>query len=92
MLDLAISINTDESGVTIIETNRGVELKAPQWPQDCDFQLVAFNPAVKTCEVIWTQQLTEDICSALSALDKTGALRKEKPDWYRRLSRYSCGI
>ena len=42
MLDLAISVNTDSRRTTIIETNRGVKLKAPAWPQDCDFQLVAF--------------------------------------------------
>jgi hypothetical protein len=88
MIDLAISVDTDSRRTTVIETNRGLKLKAPRWPQDCDFQLVAFTPSGKTCEVIWTEQLTEDIRSAVTALDQTGAVRGEKPDWYRRLSRY----
>jgi len=91
MLDLAISVNTDKHGATVVETNRGVELKAPRWPQDCDFQLIAFSPVGKTCQVIWTEQLTEDIRRALTALDQQGGIHGKKPDWYRRLSRYSSG-
>jgi hypothetical protein len=92
MLDLAISINTDKNGATVIETNRGVELKATRWPQDYDFQLVAFSPGGKTCRVIWTEQLSEDIRNALTALNQTGGIRGKKPDWYRRLSCYGSGI
>jgi hypothetical protein len=91
MLDLAISINTDTSGTTVIETNHGKELKAPRWPQDCDFQLVAFSPTGKTCEVIWTEQLARDIRCALVALDQQGGVPVKIPDWYRRLSRCSTG-
>ena len=52
MLDLAISIDTDSKGTPVVETNHGVRLKAPEWPHDCEFQLVAFNPSGRTCEVV----------------------------------------
>jgi hypothetical protein len=91
MLDLAISINTDPSGVTVVETNHGAKLKAPAWPQDCDFQLVGFNPSGERCEVVWTEDLAEDIGRALMTLDRVGALRGRKPDWYRRLACYAKG-
>lgn len=87
MLDLAISIDTDARGTTVIETNHGVQLKAPRWPQDCEFQLVAFNPSGKTCNVIRTEHLAEDIGRALTALASSAALKGRKPDWFRRLER-----
>ena len=88
MLDLAISIDTDSTNTTIIETNHGVELKAPDWPQDCDFQLVAFDPLGETCEVVSAECLAEDIGEALEALGST-SFNGGKPDWYRRLEFYS---
>jgi len=91
MLDLAISVNTDSRRTTIIETNRGVKLKAPAWPQDCDFQLVAFAPSGKNCEIIWTENLAEDIGKALIALAGSAALKGQKPDWYLRLERCAKG-
>jgi len=87
MLDLAISVNTNSRGTTVIETNRGVKLKAPGWPQDCDFQLVAFEPSAKNCEVIWSETLAEDIGRALMTLDSSVALKGRKPNWYLRLKR-----
>lgn len=91
MLDLAVSINTDSRRTRVIETNHGVKLKAPAWPQDCDFQLVAFNPSGKSCEVVWTENLAADIGRALLKLDEATALKGRKPDWYRRLKRYATG-
>jgi hypothetical protein len=88
MLDLAISIDTYPS---VIETNHGVRLKAPEWPQDCDFQLVAFCPSSGSCEVVWTESLAEDIGKSLIMIDKAGAVKGRKPDWYRRLKRYASG-
>jgi hypothetical protein len=85
MLDLAISMDTDRSGTTVIETNRGERLKALGWPQDCDFQLVAFDPTVRSCTVVWTEELAKDIGKALKALDEVGAPTGRKPDWYRHL-------
>ena len=73
----------------IIETNNGAELKAPGWPQDCDFQLVAFDPSEESCEVISAEGLAEDIGTALMTVDRSGALQGPKPDWYRRLERYA---
>jgi hypothetical protein len=80
MLDLAISVNTNEQNVPIVETNRGAILKAPEWPHDCDFQLVVVDPVTETCEVVSTEGLTEDIGKALRAIEKTGILRGRKPD------------
>ena len=91
MIDLAIAIDTDRKGTTVIETNKGLELKAPGWPRDCEFQLVAFGPAGRTCEIILTDQLADDISKALLKLETTGAVGKQKPDWYRRLMRYARG-
>jgi len=91
MLDLAISTKTDSKRKTIIETNHGVELKASGWPQDCEFQLVAFSPSGKNCEVIWTEHLVQDISNALMTLEGAGALKGRKPDWYRRLQRCATG-
>lgn len=89
MLDLAISTDCDENGVPVVETNNGRELKAPDWPQDCDFQLVAFKKSAKTCKIIWTEELANDLAQALEALDRAGLLNGQKLDWYRRLSLYS---
>ena len=89
MLDLAISIDTDARGTTIVETNHGAALKAARWPQDCDFQLVAFSPSDKTCEVVWTAQLAKDIGKALTTLDNARAMKGRKPDWYHRLISYA---
>lgn len=89
MLDLAISIDTDSRNTTIIETNHGVKLKAPGWPQDCDFQLVAFDPSGKSCEVISAESLAEDIGKALMTLDGATHFKGRKADWYRRLERYA---
>jgi hypothetical protein len=91
MLDLAIAIDTDTRGITMIETNRGPNLKSSRWPQDCDFQLVAFSPLGKTCDVVWTELLAEDISRALKTLTKSGVMNGLKPDWYRRLARCAQG-
>jgi hypothetical protein len=91
MLDLAISIDSNDRDTTIIETNRGFQLRAPRWPHDCEFQLVAFSPFGRTCEVISTEHITEDIASALEALEVARVLKGKKPDWHRRLFRYAKG-
>jgi hypothetical protein len=87
MLDLAIRIDTDARNTPIIETNHGLELKAPGWPQDCDFQLVAFDPSEETCEVVSADDLAGDIGEALMALDRAALFKGQKPDWYRWLER-----
>lgn len=91
MLDLAISTHTDSDKKTIIETNHGVKLKTSGWPQDCDFQLVAFGPSGRTCEVILSEYLAKDIWHALATLERAGALNGQKPEWYHRLERCAKG-
>jgi len=89
MLDLAISIDTDSDNATVIETNRGVTLKAPEWPHDCDFQLVAFDPSRDSCEVVSSEGLAGDISEALRALDSDLSFAGKKSDWYCRLKLYA---
>lgn len=91
MLDLAISIDSEGRKTTVVETNHGLTLRAPGWPQDCDFQLVAFGPSDKNCEVVWPNHLAEDISKALTMLDNATALKDIKPDWYHRLRNYAQG-
>jgi len=91
MLDLAISINTDSTNTTIIETNHAVKLKAPGWPHDCDFQLVAFDPSGETCEVISAEDLAGEVGKALMTIERAAPFKGRKPDWYRRLARYARG-
>jgi hypothetical protein len=91
MLDLAISIDTDARGTSVIETNGGKKLKAPRWPQDCEFQLVAFNPSGKVGDVITTEELAEDMSCALRTLQESGLMIGTKPDWYKRLAYYARG-
>jgi hypothetical protein len=89
MLDLAISIDTDQTNTTIIETNHGVELRAPDWPQDCDFQLVAFDPRGRSCEVIPAECVADDIGEALMTIERTAVFANDKPDWSLRLELYA---
>ena len=91
MLSLAISIDCDSKGADIIETNDGTQLKCPTWPRDCESQLVAYRPSDKTCDTVYTAELSADIAEALRALEATGTLKKRKPDWYRRLKLYAAG-
>ena len=91
MLELAISIDPNYGGGAIIETNGGVELKAVNWPQDCECQIVAYDPLEETCDVVWTDALASDIRLALLALERAGAVKGRKPDWYRRLQRCAIG-
>ena len=91
MLDLAISDDTARKGETIVLTNRGHRMRARDWPQDCDFQLVSFAPSARAGYVVVTEWLAKDIDMALKALHKTGVLGRKKPDWYRRLARCAKG-
>jgi hypothetical protein len=89
MLDLAIEMDRDSRNTSIIETNHGVELKCPDWPHDCEFQLVAFNPSEDSCEVVWANGLAHDISEALRTIDSAALFKGQKPDWYRRLELYA---
>jgi hypothetical protein len=91
MIDLAISIDDDTHGITIIETNRGECLKAPKWPQDSDFRLVVFKPDGKECDVIAPDELANDIARALEAIRPTLRSKGKRPAWYRRLQKCAAG-
>ena len=86
MLDLAISFGSDLKGGTVIETNCGATLTDVNWPQDCDFQMVAFDPVAENCEVVWAETLADDIQQALLALDGTKVMKGRRPAWYYRLA------
>jgi hypothetical protein len=87
VLDLAILMDRDSSNVPVIETNAGLRLRAPDWPHDCEFQLIAFDPGDQDCDVVGAGRLAKDIRLALAALDKAVGVKGRRPDWYRRLSR-----
>jgi len=91
MIDLAISVDDDARGVTVVETNHGDRMAAPQWPQDSDFRLVAFSPGAKKCDVLWPAELANDIALALEALEPTLAAAGKKPEWHRRLRKCAAG-
>jgi hypothetical protein len=40
MIDPAISVDDDARGITVIETNHGDHMAAPEWPQDSDFSRI----------------------------------------------------
>lgn len=92
MLNLAIAIGTDRKGATVVETNDGRVLRVKDWPQDCEFQLVAFSPNGRKGKLVCTDQLAEDIHRALSVIATRGVTLREKPDWYRRLVQYAGGV
>jgi hypothetical protein len=91
MIDLAISIDDDARGLTIVETNHGDQFAAANWPQDSDFRLVAFSPGAKVCDVIPPVDLAQDIALALEALEPRFASTHKRPAWYRRLRKYAAG-
>ena len=92
MLSLGIPIDFDDAGNTIVDLNIGEEVKAKDFPQDSEFQLLAFRPQSKQATVVWTCELMNDIAKALEAIDQSGLSRVKKADWYRRLALYSSGV
>lgn len=90
MLSLGIPIDLDDAENTIVELNIGGEFLARDFPSDSEFQLLAFRPSAKACEVVWVEELAKDIGEALTALEQTG-FKRCKADWYRRLSLYCSG-
>jgi len=91
MIDLAIYIDDNTSGTSIVETNQGDQMASPNWPQDSDFRLVVFTPGAKKCEVIWPEVLAADIALALQALERVSDTGRKKPDWHRRLIKCAAG-
>lgn len=92
MLSLGIPVDFDDSGNTIVDLNIGGEMKAKGFPQDSEFQLLAFGPNSKTATVVWIEQLAEDISEAVAMLERNGFAKNKKPDWFRRLMLCSNGV
>jgi hypothetical protein len=92
MLDLAIAFDHDRRMTTIVETNRGVSLRASGWPQDSDFNLVAFDPNQNSCDVVAASELAADISKLVRLAASRGILRGKKPAWLKRLEQYSSGV
>lgn len=90
MLDLAILMEQSPQAATV-ETNHGVTLSTSDWPHDCEFQIVAFDPSRSDCEVVWCEDLASDILAALTAIEKVPGLIRHNPGWYRRLKLYGEG-
>jgi hypothetical protein len=91
MLDLAIAVDHDRQMTTLVETNRGRSLKAPGWPQDSDFHIVAFCPKQSTCDVVTAAELSTDISKLLRVVSSRRIFRGRKPAWLKRLEQYSAG-
>ncbi len=92
MLSFGIPIDFDDEGNTIVDLNIGGEVKTRDFPQDSEFQLLAFRPRSGTAKVVWIDELAQDISEALSALDRSGFRQRKKPEWYRRLMLYRSGV
>jgi hypothetical protein len=92
MLDLAISMDSNLKGMEFVESNRGDQFRTSDWPRDCEFQLISFQPGQSDCKVVRTVDLAEDISRAVQALESTGyLLNGDKPSWFHRLSEYASG-
>ena len=70
MLNLAIAVDIDQDNNSIIETNSGDTLVAPNWPQDCESQVVSYRKSSRTCRVIHLRSLSEDIGQALALIER----------------------
>jgi hypothetical protein len=85
MLNLAIAVDIDRNGDSVIETNTGDILAAPSWPQDCEFQIVSYRKGSRTARIVYHDALSEDIGHALDVIARGGFLGRSKPDWFVRL-------
>jgi hypothetical protein len=85
MLNRAIAVDADRNNNSIIETDAGDILVAPDWPQDCESQIVSYRKGSRTCKVVYLEQLSEDINQALSLINRSGVVGRKKPEWFVRL-------
>lgn len=85
MLNLAIAVGADRSDNSIIETNSGDTLLAPDWPQDCESQVVSYRKGSRTCRVVRLETVSSDIGQALKLIESAGLLGEGKADWFVRL-------
>lgn len=85
MLNLAIAVDVDRDENSVIETNSGDTLVAPNWPQDCEFQVVSYRKGSRTCRVVHLETLSDDIGQALTFIERSGFVSGKKPDWFVHL-------
>lgn len=85
MLNLAIAVDVDRDNNSIIETNSGDTLVAPDWPQDCESQVVSYRKGSRTCRVVHLESMAEDVGQALTLIERSGLFSGKKPDWFVRL-------
>ena len=85
MLNLAIAVDVDRNNNSVIETNSGDTFVAPNWPQDCESQVVSYRKGNRTCHVVSLETLSDDIGQALTLIQRSGLLAGRKPDWFVRL-------
>ena len=87
MLNLAIAVDIDQKDNSIIETNSGDTLVAPDWPQDCESQVVSYRKGSRTCHVVRLETLSNDISQALALIERFNFVAGKKPDWFVRLQK-----
>ncbi len=85
MLNLAIAVDIDRERNSVIETNTGEILVAPDWPQDCEFQIVSYSKGSRIAHIVHYDTLSEDIGKALDVIEHGDFLGRSKPDWFARL-------
>lgn len=85
MLNLAIAVDVDRDNNSIIETNSGDTLVAPNWPQDCESQVVSYRKGSRTCRIVHLETLSKDIGQALTLIERAGFVAGKKTDWFVRL-------
>ena len=87
MLNLAIAVDIDQKDNSIVETNSGDKFVAPDWPQDCESQVVAYRKGSRTCRVVRLETLSSDIGQALALIERFNFVAGKKPDWFVRLQK-----
>jgi hypothetical protein len=87
VLNLAIAVDVDQNDNSIVETNSGDTLVAPDWPQDCESQVISYRKGSQTCRVVRLETLSSDIGQALALIERFNSVAGKKPDWFVRLQK-----
>lgn len=85
MLNLAIEVDVDQHGNSVIQTNTGDILMAPGWPRDCEFQIVSYRKQKRIARVVHYDTLSKDIDRALEMIKRARLIGRSKPKWFVRL-------
>lgn len=89
-MNLAIAVDTDRNENPIVETNSGDALVAPDWPQDCEFQVVSYRNGSRTCRVVHLKTVCEDLGQALTLIGRAGLIAEKDADWFVRLPEWAA--